>query len=176
MTEATGYEARTIHRMLEINGGIEGAAGFSRNEEYPLEADVIMIDEMSMVDIPLMHALLKAVAPGTRLVFVGDVNQLPSVGPGSVLKDMIESRMFPVVELTKIFRQAAQSDIVRNAHRIHAGETVVLDNKSMDFFFLKRYEADTIIGVMIYLITKKLPGFVGVSPLEILKTKTEWNA
>ena len=115
----------------------------------------------------LMHALLKAVAPGTRLVFVGDVNQLPSVGPGSVLKDMIESRMFPVVELTKIFRQAAQSDIVRNAHRIHAGETVVLDNKSMDFFFLKRYEADTIIGVMIYLITKKLPGFVGVSPLEI---------
>ncbi len=167
MSEATGYEARTIHRMLEINGGIEGAAGFSRNEEYPLEADVIMIDEMSMVDIPLMHALLKAVAPGTRLVFVGDVNQLPSVGPGSVLKDMIESRMFPVVELTKIFRQAAQSDIVRNAHRIHAGETVVLDNKSMDFFFRKRYEADTIIGVMIYLITKKLPGFVGVSPLEI---------
>lgn len=167
MSETTGYEARTIHRMLELNGGIEGSAGFSRNAEYPLETDVIIIDEMSMVDITLMHALLKAVAPGTRLILVGDVNQLPSVGPGSVLKDMIDAEVFPVVKLTKIFRQATQSDIIMNAHKINNGEEVILDNKSMDFFFLKRYEADTIIQVTIQLIAQKLPKFVDASPFDI---------
>ena len=167
MSEATGCEARTIHRMLELNGGIEGNAGFSRNEDCPLEADVIIIDEMSMVDISLMHALLKAVVPGTRLILVGDVNQLPSVGPGSVLKDMISSGAFSVVELIKIFRQAAKSDIILNAHKINAGEEVSLDNKSMDFFFLKRYDADVIISVVLQLISRKLPKYVEATPFDI---------
>lgn len=167
MSETTGCEARTIHRMLELNGGVEGDAGFVRNESNPLEADVIIIDEMSMVDISLMHALLKAIVPGTRLILVGDVNQLPSVGPGSVLKDIIDSGVCSVVELTKVFRQAAKSDIILNAHKINAGETVSLDNQSMDFFFLKRYEADKIIQVTIQLIAQKLPRFVDASPFDI---------
>lgn len=169
MSEATGYEARTIHRMLELNGGIESGtnAGFSRNAEHPLETDVIIVDEMSMVDIHLMHALLKAVSPGTRLILVGDVNQLPSVGPGCVLKDIIDAGCFPVVCLTKIFRQASQSDIIVNAHKINQGEEVSLDNKSMDFFFLKRYQADIIIQVTIQLIAQKLPRFVDASPFDI---------
>ena len=167
MSDTTGYEARTIHRMLELNGGMDGNAGFSRNADHPLETDVIIIDEMSMVDINLMYALLKAVAAGTRLILVGDVNQLPSVGPGSVLKDIIDSEAFPVVKLTKIFRQATQSDIIINAHKINDGEEVVLDNKSMDFFFLKRYEADKIINVTIQLIAQKLPKFVDASPFDI---------
>ena len=135
MSETTGFEARTIHRMLELNGGVDGAAGFERNEQNPLETDVVIIDEMSMVDISLMHALLKAVAVGTRLILVGDVNQLPSVGPGSVLRDIIRSHECNVVMLTKIFRQASTSDIIVNAHKINQGEEVTLDNKSMDFFF-----------------------------------------
>lgn len=167
MSEMTGYEARTIHRMLELAGGMEGSAGFERNENNPLETDVIIIDEMSMVDINLMHSLLKAIVPGTRLVLVGDVNQLPSVGAGSVLKDIIESERFHVVKLTKIFRQASQSDIIVNAHKINRGEEVVLDNKSMDFFFLKRYDADRIISVIIQLIQQKLPKFVNATPYDI---------
>ncbi|MCI9136936.1 MAG: ATP-dependent RecD-like DNA helicase [Lachnospiraceae bacterium] len=167
MSETTGFEARTIHRMLELNGGMEENAGFERNEQNPLETDVIIIDEMSMVDISLMYALLRAVAAGTRLILVGDVNQLPSVGPGSVLKDMIESGQFHVVRLNKIFRQAAQSDIIVNAHKINRGEDVVLDNKSMDFFFLKRFDADVIISVVIQLIQQKLPKFVEAEPFDI---------
>ena len=170
MTEATGYEAQTIHRLLEVNVNPEeedSIGGFLRNRQNPLEADVIIIDEMSMVDLPLMHALLSAVVPGTRLVLVGDVDQLPSVGPGSVLKDIIASRRFPVVTLTRIFRQAGESDIVVNAHKINAGEPVILDNKSRDFFFLRRQDADTIIGVVIMLIQKKLPGYVHAHPNEI---------
>ena len=170
MTEATGYEAQTIHRLLEVNVNPEetdSVGGFMRNRQNPLEADVIIIDEMSMVDLTLMHALLSAVVPGTRLVLVGDVDQLPSVGPGSVLKDIIISRCFPVVTLTRIFRQAGESDIVVNAHKINAGEPVVLDNKSRDFFFLRRQDADTIIGVTIMLIQKKLPRYVGAQPSEI---------
>ncbi len=170
MTEATGYEAQTIHRLLEVNVNPEeedSIGGFLRNRQNPLEADVIIIDEMSMVDLPLMHALLSAVVPGTRLVLVGDVDQLPSVGPGSVLKDIIASDRFPVVTLTRIFRQAGESDIVVNAHKINAGEPVVLDNKSRDFFFLRRQDADTIIGVVIMLIQKKLPKYVHAHPNEI---------
>lgn len=170
MTETTGYEAKTIHRMLELSGGPEQAqenVRFERNAQNPLEADVIIIDEMSMVDIFLMHALLSAVVSGTRLILVGDVNQLPSVGPGSVLKDIISSGCFPVVELVKIFRQASQSDIVVNAHKINQGIPVVLDNKSRDFFFLKRYDANVIISIVITLIQKKLPKYVEASPYEI---------
>lgn len=170
MTETTGYEARTIHRLLELSGMPEESSSgvhFERNAQNPLEADVVIIDEMSMVDIFLMHALLSAVTPGTRLILVGDVNQLPSVGPGSVLKDIIRSERFPVVELVKIFRQASQSDIVVNAHKINKGIPVVLDNKSMDFFFLKRYDANVIISVVITLIQKKLPKFVDANPYDI---------
>ena len=167
MSETTGFEARTIHRMLELNGGVDGAAGFERNEQNPLETDVVIIDEMSMVDISLMHALLKAVAVGTRLILVGDVNQLPSVGPGSVLRDIIRSHECNVVMLTKIFRQASTSDIIVNAHKINQGEEVTLDNKSMDFFFLKRYDADVIISVVLQLIKQTLPKFVDATPYDI---------
>ena len=167
MSETTGYEARTIHRMLELNGGMEGSAGFERNEMNPLETDVIIIDEMSMVDITLMNALLKAIPAGTRLILVGDVNQLPSVGPGCVLKDIIDAEVCNVVKLTKIFRQASTSDIVVNAHKINRGEEVTLDNKSMDFFFLKRYDADTIINVTLQLIKQKLPKYVDATEYDI---------
>lgn len=170
MTEATGYEAQTIHRLLEVSGNPEEEGninGFLKNRENPLEADVIIIDEMSMVDLSLMHALLSAVVVGTRLILVGDVNQLPSVGAGSVLKDIIHSECFPVVTLTRIFRQAGESDIVVNAHKINAGEVVVPDNKSKDFFFLKRQDADIIIRVIIALIQQKLPRYVGAPQNEI---------
>lgn len=169
MTETTGHEAQTIHRLLELSGmgQEENGVHFERNEENPLEADVIIIDEMSMVDIHLIHSLLCAVVVGTRLILVGDVDQLPSVGPGNVLRDIICSGAFPVVELNKIFRQASQSDIVVNAHKINAGQEVVLDNKSRDFFFLKRYNADIIVRVLIALIQEKLPPYVQAEPTEI---------
>ena len=172
MTEATGYEAQTIHRLLELNGLPEGeqdgrAVHFDRNSENPLEADVIIIDEMSMVDISLMYSLLLAVTAGTRLILVGDENQLPSVGPGNVLRDIIRSGCFPVVELKKIFRQASESDIVVNAHKINRGELVTINNNSRDFFFLKRYDADIIIRVVIALIQEKLPRYVDAKPYEI---------
>ena len=172
MTEATGYEAQTIHRLLELSGLPEDGRDdrdvhFERNAENPLDADVIIIDEMSMVDIHLMHSLLLAVTAGTRLILVGDENQLPSVGPGNVLRDIIRSGIFPVVELKKIFRQASESDIVVNAHKINRGEQVVLDNKSRDFFFLKRQNADVIIRVLIALIQEKLPPYVEAKPFDI---------
>ena len=172
MTAATGYEAQTIHRLLELNGMPEEerqgqAVHFERNAENPLEADVIIIDEMSMVDIQLMHSLLLAVTAGTRLILVGDENQLPSVGPGNVLRDIIRSGEFPVVELKKIFRQASESDIVVNAHKINRGEQVTLSNKSSDFFFLKRQDADIIIRVVIALIQEKLPRYVEAKPFDI---------
>ncbi|HIY00913.1 MAG TPA: ATP-dependent RecD-like DNA helicase [Candidatus Blautia faecipullorum] len=172
MTEATGYEAQTIHRLLELSGLPEDErenreVHFERNADNPLEADAVIIDEMSMVDIHLMHSLLLAVTAGTRLILVGDENQLPSVGPGNVLRDIIRSGMFPVVELKKIFRQASESDIVVNAHKINRGEQVVLDNKSRDFFFLKRQNADVIIRVLIALIQEKLPPYVEAKPFDI---------
>lgn len=169
MSETTGFEARTIHRMLELNGGMDdgNSVGFERNERNPLETDVIIVDEMSMVDVYLMNSLLKAVVAGTRLILVGDVNQLPSVGAGSVLKDIIDSDCFHTVKLTKIFRQASTSDIIVNAHKINRGEEVILDNKSMDFFFLKRYDAEKIINVTLQLIKQKLPKFVDASEYDI---------
>lgn len=172
MTEATGYEAQTIHRLLELSGMPEDdregqPIHFERNAENPLETDVIIIDEMSMVDIHLIHSLLMAVTAGTRLILVGDENQLLSVGPGNVLRDIIRSGQFPVVELKKIFRQASESDIVVNAHKINKGEQVEINNKSRDFFFLKRYDADIIIRVVIALIQEKLPRYVDAKPYEI---------
>lgn len=169
MTEATGYEARTIHRMLEINGGMEDGsrARFERNGENPLEADVVIIDEMSMVDIYLFQSLLEAVSVGTRLILVGDVDQLPSVGPGQVLQDLIESKSFPTVMLKKIYRQAGESDIVMNAHRINMGQKIALNNKSKDFFFLPRNDVQVIYKHMIQLITEKLPWYVEAQPYDI---------
>lgn len=170
MSETSGYNAQTIHRLLEISGGLEGTESrmhFERNETNPLETDAIIIDEMSMVDINLMHVLLKAITVGTRLILVGDVNQLPSVGPGNILRDIIESDEFPVVKLTKIFRQAAESDIIVNAHKINRGEAIRLDNKSRDFFLLQRSDVNIIINVMIQLINHKLPGYVNATPFDI---------
>ncbi|MDD5828428.1 MAG: ATP-dependent RecD-like DNA helicase [Lachnospira sp.] len=181
MTEASGYEAQTIHRMLEIVGGPVEQDGkkdkttsvgmhFDRNEDNPLEADVIIVDEMSMVDINIMNSLLKAIAVGTRLILVGDVDQLPSVGAGNVLKDIIASGCFEVVKLEKIFRQAAESEIITNAHKINRGERVVLNKYSKDFLFVKRQGADAIINAICTLVSSKLPGYVGadVSEIQIL--------
>lgn len=171
MTEATGFEAKTIHRLLELNSALSGddsrKANFERNQENPLEADVVIIDEMSMVDIQLFQALLKAILPGTRLILVGDVDQLPSVGPGQVLRDLMNSKAFPMVTLEKIFRQDGQSDIVVNAHRINKGEQIALDNKSRDFFLLERSDVNVIYKHMIQLIQDKLPRYVNATPFDI---------
>ena len=170
MTEATGCEASTIHRLLEVSGDLDEAGRegrFARNEENPLEVDVVIIDEMSMVDLSLMHALLAALVPGTRLILVGDSNQLPSVGPGSVLRDMIRSEAFPMLTLTQIFRQAQESDIIVNAHRIQAGEEIALDNQSRDFFFLKRQDVQVIQKIVLTLVMEKLPRYVHAEPFDI---------
>lgn len=176
MSEATGYEAQTIHRLLEYNGSLlengeqeekEQEELFGRNEWNPLETDVVIIDEMSMVDIFLFHSLLKAVAVGTRLVLVGDVNQLPSVGPGNVLKDVIASHCFNVVKLSQIFRQAAESDIIVNAHRINAGEEIALDNQSKDFFCLKRQDSHGVLEVMLWLVRDKMPKYTDCTPFDV---------
>lgn len=174
MTEATGYEARTIHRLLEVSGQISddddrGHSGvhFEKNRDNPLEADAIIVDEMSMVDIHLFYALLKALIPGTHLILVGDSSQLPSVGPGQVLSDLIKSEKFPTIILKKIFRQAEESDIVMNAHRIHGGEMPKMDNKSKDFFFLERNVSNVIYKHMVQLIRDKLPGYVDAGSYDI---------
>ena len=170
MTEATGYEARTIHRMLELNGALDEdnkGARFERNMENPLEADIIIIDEMSMVDLTLFQALLQAIVSGTRLILVGDVDQLPSVGPGQILRDLMRSECFPMVVLDRIFRQAATSDIIVNAHRINKGQSISLDNKSRDFFFLERNDVNVIYKHMIQLIREKLPKYVNADSMDI---------
>ncbi len=171
MTEATGYEAKTIHRLLELNPSMSDddtrKLRFERNADNPLETDVLIIDEMSMVDIQLFYALLKAVMPGTRLILVGDVNQLPSVGPGRVLADLMESNSFPMVTLNRIFRQSQGSDIIVNAHKINQGLPIVADNKSKDFFLLERSEINLIYKNLVMLINDKLPGYVDATPFEI---------
>ncbi len=170
MTEACGFEASTIHRMLELTGDPEDTAQrahFQRNRDNPLEADVVIVDEASMVDIFLMHSLLTAILPGTRLILVGDMNQLPSVGPGRVLADIIASEEFPVVKLDRIFRQAAASDIIVNAHRINAGEEIKLDNDSRDFFFLERSDVRVIQKVVLTLVAEKLPKYVQANVRDI---------
>lgn len=172
MTEATGYEARTIHRLLELNGGISedgtgNSARFERNADNPLEADVIIVDEMSMVDLFLLQALLKAIMPGTRLIMMGDVDQLPSVGPGQILRDLIESGGFPTIILKKIFRQAGESDIVVNAHLINEGKSISLDNKSRDFFFLERNDTNVIYKHIVQLVQDMLPRYVQATPMDI---------
>lgn len=173
MSETSGWEAQTIHRLLELNGGVsldgddKSAMHFERNEKQPLEADVVIVDEFSMVDIYLVNALLRAIVPGTRLIMVGDVNQLPSVGPGNVLKDMIQSEFCPVVRLNRIFRQAAESQIVVNAHRINAGEEIALQNQTPDFLHLERRDSQSVIDVVVQLIMQKLPPHVNASVYDI---------
>ena len=170
MHEATGYEASTIHRMLEQYGDPDEPSErvrFGRNIDNPLEADVIIIDEASMVDIFLMNALLNAILPGTKLIFVGDVNQLPSVGAGRVLRDMIESEEFSVIRLNKIFRQAAKSSIVVNAHKINNGEHLDLSDNSNDFIFFERDNVTVLQKVVVSLVLEKLPKFFGFESRDI---------
>lgn len=174
MEEATGYEAKTIHRLLEINSMPDGddmesniGLNFERNEDNPLEADAVIIDEMSMVDMYLMNSLLKAVTVGTRLILVGDTNQLPSVGPGNVLKDIIASGAVEVVKLERIYRQAGLSDIVINAHKMIEGEPIDLGKNSKDFVFIKRSGADNIISACITLLQSKLPKYVSADSYDI---------
>ncbi len=172
MTEATGYQAQTIHRLLELNGGVDedgenSGIRFERNASNPLEADVIIIDEMSMVDLSLMHSLLSAVVPGTHLILVGDEKQLPSVGAGNVLKDIIRSGCLPVVALNRIFRQEEGSAIVENAHKINRGEPIQMDNKCKDFFYMPRTNTKDVATEVGLLLSKKLPGYVGCSSEEI---------
>ena len=171
MTEATGYEAATIHRLLgykamgeedepENRGTEEEFWRFERDPDNPLEADAVIIDEMSMVDLFLFHALLRAIRPGTRLIMVGDIHQLPSVGPGRVLRDLMESGAFCSITLQKIFRQAKQSDIVMNAHRILQGQQLDLENHSRDFFFLERRDPKVIYKHIVLLMEQMLPKYV----------------
>lgn len=168
MTEATGYESSTIQRMLGLSpSGADNRFSYEYDKDNPLEVDAIIIDEMSMVDLPLFRALLSAIVPGTRLIMVGDTNQLPSVGPGAVLKDMIASQCFCVERLDKIFRQQEASDIIINAHKINEGIMPVLDNKSSDFFMLRRSEIDPILKGIVVLVTEKLPKYVGAKTFDI---------
>ena len=169
MTEATGYEAMTIHRLLEVGGGIEGDSHtyFNKNEDDPLETDVIIVDEASMVDILLFQGLLKAIIPGTRLILVGDAAQLPSVGPGRVLRDIIDSGRFSCISLKRIFRQAEGSDIVVNAHKINAGEQIKLGTDSKDFLFLERNSSKMIIEHMIWMMRDKLPKYCDADMFDI---------
>ena len=168
MTEATGYEAQTIHRLLEVGGDMEGRGGyFERDEFYPLEQDVIIIDEMSMVDIFLFQALLAAIPEGARLILVGDTHQLPSVGPGQVLGDIVDSGAFACIRLEKIFRQEKGSDIVYNAHKIKSGTQISLDNQSKDFFFLPRNDTNRIYNNIVQLVTDKMPRYVDAQPYDI---------
>ncbi len=174
MSEATGYEARTIHRMLGVSGGSfgegesESRSTFEYNEDNPLETDVVIVDEVSMVDIRLFYALLKAIAKGTRLILVGDENQLPSVGPGNVLKDVIASGCFSTVTLTTIFRQAKMSNIIVNAHAINRGEHVTINNAdSKDFFFMKRTDAEKVTQQLLRLVEFSMPDFLKIDPLDV---------
>ena len=159
LSEATGTEAKTIHRLLEV----KPPEGYQRNEENPLEGDVLIVDECSMIDLMLMYNLLKAVPDGMSLILVGDVDQLPSVGAGNVLRDLIESGAFPVVRLTKIFRQAQESRIILNAHRINRGQMPDISNgKNTDFFFIERETPEAAAQEIVNLVQKRLPGYYGV--------------
>lgn len=164
MTEATGLEAKTIHRLLEC----KPPEGYQKNEENPLEGDVLIVDECSMIDIILMNALLKAIPPAMRLILVGDIDQLPSVGAGNVLRDMIDSGSFPVIRLTRIFRQAQTSRIIMNAHRINEGKMPDISNgKDTDFFFMDNEDAESTASQIVELVRTKLPGYYHVAPTQI---------
>ena len=168
MTETTGIEAKTIHKLLGINYVSENSSRqfFEKNEDTPLETDVVIVDECSMIDIMLMNNLLKAIAQGTRLILVGDVDQLPSVGAGMVLKDIINSNIIKVVSLSEIFRQARESAIITNAHKINNGEYPKLNEKDKDFFFIKKYNQNEVLETIVELTTRRLPNFLNCNPLK----------
>lgn len=164
MTEATGLEAKTIHRLLEF----KPPEGYQKNEEHPLEGDVLILDECSMIDIILMNSLLKAIPLGMRLILVGDIDQLPSVGAGNVLRDMIDSGRFPVIRLTRIFRQAQESRIIMNAHRINAGQMPDISNgKNTDFFFMQKDEPEEALLLILDLVKNKLADYYRTPPSQI---------
>ena len=164
MTEATGLEAKTIHRLLEC----KPPEGYKKNEENPLEGDVLIVDECSMIDIVLMNSLLKAIPPAMRLIMVGDIDQLPSVGAGNVLRDIIDSGAFPVVRLTRIFRQAQTSRIIMNAHRINEGKMPDISNgKNTDFFFMENEDAEASVPQIVKLVQENLPNYYHVEPSQI---------
>ncbi len=164
MTEATGLEAKTIHRLLEC----KPPEGYQKNEENPLEGDVLIVDECSMIDIVLMNSLLKAIPPAMRLIMVGDIDQLPSVGAGNVLRDIIDSGAFPVVRLTRIFRQAQTSRIIMNAHRINEGKMPDISNgKNTDFFFMENEDAEASVPQIVKLVQENLPNYYHVEPSQI---------
>ena len=174
MTEASGCEAKTLHRLLETSFMAESAGRqtFQRNRDNPLETDVLIIDEVSMVDISLMHSVLCALAEGTRLIMVGDADQLPSVGPGNVLKDLIASECIKVIRLTDVFRQAGESEIIMNAHRINKGEYPILNKKNKDFFFIREAEAEAVVQKLLDLIKKRLPAYTGDSSFNDIQVLT----
>ena len=164
MTEATGLEAKTIHRLLEF----KPPEGYQKNEETPLEGDVLIVDECSMIDIVLMNALMKAIPPHMRLILVGDIDQLPSVGAGNVLRDVIDSEVFPVVRLTRIFRQAQTSRIIMNAHKINAGQMPDISNgKNTDFFFMIQEDPEEAVRKIVGLVHKKLPEYYRIPASQI---------
>lgn len=167
MSETSNKEAKTIHRLLEMGFATDSdQLEFMKNEEEPIKADVIIVDEVSMVDILLMYSLLRAIKEGTRVILVGDSDQLPSVGAGNVLKDMIESNVITVVELNEIFRQAQESMIVVNAHKINNGQPLHLNAKGKDFFFLKKTTNEEILQEIIGLVNERLPKFYNVDKLK----------
>ena len=166
MSETSNKEAKTIHRLLEMGFGMDSdELTFMKNEEDPIDADVVILDEVSMVDIVLMYSLLRAIKSGTRLLIVGDSDQLPSVGAGNVLKDLIDSEVINTVRLNEIFRQAQESMIVVNAHKIKKGEPLKLNVKGKDFFFIKK-EGDDILQEIVGVVSERLPKFYGVDKLK----------
>ena len=165
LTETCGMEGKTIHRLLEINFSEGERQSFARDETFPVDEDVVIADEMSMVDIMLMHALLKALKPGTRLIMAGDADQLPSVGAGNVLRDMLQSGVIKSARLTEIYRQASESMIIVNAHRVNGGEMPILNKKDKDFFMMERRSADEVSAVISELCAVRLPKAYGFNPL-----------
>ena len=177
MTEATGHEAKTIHRMLEYTGSTMSGGDFMRNETNPLDCDLLVVDEASMIDQVLFHHLLKAVPKGSSVIFVGDVDQLPSVGPGNVLKDIIDSGVCPVVHLNEIYRQSRESMIVVNAHRINSGEMPFLDERGevsslSDFYFIEESDPDKALEIIKRLVTLRMPQKFGLDPVRDIQVLT----
>ena len=174
MTEATSFEAKTIHRLLEVD---PRSGGFKRGEDNPLDCDLLVIDEMSMVDVMLMQALMKAVPDKAALLIVGDIDQLPSVGPGQVLADIIASGAVPVVRLTEVFRQAAQSRIITSAHRINQGSIPDLSppGTESDFYFVQADDPETAVGRIIELVKTRIPKRFGLDPIRDIQVLCPMN-
>ena len=174
MTEATGFEAKTIHRLLEVD---PKDGGFKRGEDNPLDCDLLVVDETSMVDVLLMQALMKALPDRAALLLVGDIDQLPSVGPGQVLADIISSGVVPVVGLTEVFRQAAQSRIITSPHRINQGSIPDLSppESESDFYFVQADEPETAVGRIIELVKTRIPRRFGLDPIRDIQVLCPMN-